>query len=52
METNPPESDQERLVQDNAAEQPLSEDDEIIADNAQLELLRRYHGKDLSQHSK
>jgi len=47
METNPPESDQERSVQDNAAEQLLSEDEEIIADNVQLELLRRYHGKDL-----
>ena len=47
MEINPPESEQERLVQDNAAEMLLSEDEEIIADNAQLELLRRYHGKDL-----
>ena len=42
MVDNLPECDQEKL---HAAE--LSEDEEIISENAQFELLRRYHSKDL-----
>ena len=44
MEVNSSECENEKL-QENTAE--LSEDEEIISENAQLELLRRYHSKDL-----